>query len=78
MNHQSTYLHSILTAEQYADYKRACQQDQRDSEARKRWRVIANAAHANSDRYQQYAAASLCWLQKHEYADMHEKSTGKV
>jgi len=77
MSHAIDYLKSIWTAEQYATYRAACRRDQRDSEARKRWRYVSMWQYSDWERQRQIAATALRWLQANGYADTDGKKISK-
>lgn len=72
-----TYLKTILTDAQYAAFRIACQHDQRDSEARRRWRYIETWQHESQyPRLVHIAHTHLAWLKLHGYADESGKRVG--
>lgn len=72
-NRAGTYLRSILSDEQYAEYKRQQQLDSRDSTARQKWR---SAKRHKAGEYDKTHATNLAWLRKFGYVDSDGQWTG--
>lgn len=76
MSRAQTYLKTVLTEEQYEEYRRQCNLDSRDSVARGKLRHIRQWE--GKGQYDERVASAKAWLRKNGYIDEAGEWTNKT